>query len=481
MNPLLHLSATELARRIRHRELTSREVVLTHIDHARQVNPGLNAIVADRFDIALAEADAADTRVASEPAHALPPLLGVPCTIKECFSLEGMPNSAGLKARSAIRSTTDATTVARLRAAGAIPIGVTNTSELCMWMETSNLVYGRTNNPYDASRIVGGSSGGEGSIVGSGASPFGLGSDIGGSIRMPAFFNGVFGHKPSGGAVPFTGQFPSAEGKAVRYLTTGPLCRRADDLMPLLRILAGPDGHDPGCESMTWPDPETIPVRSLRVLSIRANGLRPISRDLQLAHTRTLEALGQAGCSVREVELPLLKRSIEIWAAGLSTADGTPFKELLGQGKPIAVGSQLARWMAGRSDHTLPALALALVESIPFIASNNDPRPLQWATELRAQLDELLGDDGILIYPSYTRVAPRHRVPLRLPLDWAYTAIMNIMELPVTQVPTGLNAAGIPTGVQVVGPWGHDHLTIAVARHLESTLGGWVPPDSRPA
>src|SRR5207237_4871758 len=147
-----------------------------------------------------------------------------------------------------------APTVGGLRAAGAIPLGVTNLSELCMWMESNNRVYGRTGNAYDPRRTAGGSSGGEGAIVGAAGAPFGLGSDIGGSIRMPAFFNGVFGHKPTGGLVPNSGQFPMAHGPALRYLTTGPIARHAEDLMPLLRILAGPDGDDAGCVAMELGD-----------------------------------------------------------------------------------------------------------------------------------------------------------------------------------------------------------------------------------
>src|SRR6185503_363040 len=157
----------------------------------------------------------------------------------------------GLVARKGRLATQDAVAVARLRAAGAIPLGVTNVSELCMWMESDNRVYGRTNNPYDQARTVGGSSGGEGAIIGAGGAPFGVGSDIGGSIRIPAAFCGVVGHKPSGRLVPNTGQFPPAEGPANAYLGTGPLVRRVRDVWPLLRVMAGPDGHDPVCAPAT--------------------------------------------------------------------------------------------------------------------------------------------------------------------------------------------------------------------------------------
>lgn len=475
MNELLLISATELASRIRNREITSRQAVQAHIHQARQ-QQHLNAIVQHRFDTALAEADEIDARIASGQQDSLPPLAGVPCTIKECFQLTGMPNTSGLKARNGIVADSDATTVARIRQAGAIPIGVTNVSELCMWMESSNPVYGRTGNPYDPTRIVGGSSGGEGAIIGAGASPFGLGSDVGGSIRMPAFFNGVFGHKPSGGAVPSTGQYPGAEGDVLRYLTTGPLARRASDLMPLLQLLAGPDGHDTGCEAMHFGDPDQVRIRGMRVINIDGNGLRGVSRDLRDAQSRVVNHLQNAGAHIEHRRLPLLRRSIEIWAAALATSDGDSFSEMLGNGQPVAVGQQLMRWLVGRSDHTLPALALAWAESVPALSNTNDPRPLEWARQLRAEFDELLQEDAVIIYPSYTRVAPRHRRPLLLPIDWAYTAILNVMQLPVTQVPTGLTKSGLPTGVQVVGPWSQDHVPIAVANYLERVMGGWVPP-----
>jgi fatty acid amide hydrolase 2 len=220
MDPFLTLSGTALARLIRERGALSVEIVEAHARRVREVNPRVNAMVANRFDLARAEARAADLRVAREDPASLPPLLGVPCTVKECFALTGMPNTGGLPSRVGHPATRDATAVARLRAAGAIPLGVTNISELCLWMEASNPNYGRTNCAYDPGRTSGGSSGGEGALIGSAASPFGVGSDIGGSIRMPAFFNGVFGHKPSGGLVPNTGQFPCTEHGLVRVLTT---------------------------------------------------------------------------------------------------------------------------------------------------------------------------------------------------------------------------------------------------------------------
>src|SRR5262245_3715876 len=318
------LSAVRLAELIRLRKMTSREAVDAHIALAETVNPRLNAIVRTRFDEARREADAADAKTASVPASELPPFHGVPCTIKECFEFTRMPNSAGLLRRKDVVATKDATAVERLRHAGAIPLGVTNVSELCMWMESTNRVYGRSNNPYDPTRIVGGSSGGEGAIVGSGASPFGLGSDVGGSIRGPAFFNGVFGHKPTPGVVPNTGQFPNAENEQREYLCTGPLTRHAEDLFPLLRILAGKDGVDPAVRDVKLGDPAAVDWKGRRAVLVTGNGRLRVSDDMRAAAEKAARALEARGATVVEKTFPALRQQFDVWSAMMGRASATP-------------------------------------------------------------------------------------------------------------------------------------------------------------
>ena len=475
MHELLQLSALELAALLRARKATSREVVDVHIAHVQKVNPTINAVVADRFEVARAEADAADTRLAAGDAD-LPPLHGVPCTIKESFALAGMPNSSGLVARRDVIATEDATTVARLRAAGAIPIGVTNVSELCLWMETNNRVYGRSNNPYEPGRIVGGSSGGEGAIVGAGGSPFGLGADIGGSIRMPAFFNGVFGHKPTGGLVPGTGQYPIAENAALRYLCSGPIARRAGDLMPLLQILAGPDGRDQRCGEFELGDPAAVKLDELMVFDIRGNGRTRVSEDLLDAQTRVAGFLAERGARVHTIKLAALKRSLDIWSSMMHLAADTPFARLLGNGKTVYAVVEIMRWMVRRSPYTLPAIALVALERLNALLEGRTRRFAALGQQLRLELIDRVGPKGILLYPSYPTPAPRHYRPLMPPFNWVYTAILNVMEIPVTQCPLGLNAQGLPLGVQVGALHGNDHMTIAVAMEIERAFGGWVPP-----
>lgn len=474
MNDLLTASATGLAAGIRNREYTSEQVVATHIERIRQVNPIINAVVQQRYEAALHEAREADARQCQYPKD-LPPLHGVPCTIKENFAFAGYPQVSGLVSRRHALAEDYAPTVQRLRDAGAIVLGFSNTPELCMWMETHNRVYGRTSNPYNPRHIAGGSSGGEGAIIGAGGSPFGLGADVGGSIRFPAFFNGVFGHKPTPGIVPNTGQIPLPEGAMGRNCVTGPIARRAEDLWPLLNILAGPDGVDPVCEAGKLAgDPGDVLLADLHILSITDNRRQRVSVELMAAQARAANWLGAQGRGLATPHLPELRYTFEIWSALMHSAQSRPFAEQLGQGRRIPVARELMKWCAGQSPHTLPALLLAAVEFAPMPHA----RYAKLGMALRDRLIAKIGVNGVLLCPSYTRTAPRHNAPMLRPFDFAYAAIFNVLGFPVTQVPMGLDSKGLPLGVQVVGIPGNDAVTIAVAQALERQFGGWTPPDA---
>lgn len=479
LDPLLRASAVELAGGVRRGRVSAVAVVEAHITRLQRVNPRLNALVAERFAAARAEARAADERVRSEPSEALPPLLGVPFTVKESLAVTGLPNSGGLVARGHLRAAGDATVVARLRAAGAIPLGVTNTSELCMWMEASNRLYGRTRNPYDPRCTPGGSSGGEAALVGAGAAPFGMGSDIGGSIRMPAAFCGVFGLKPSGGRVPNTGGFPLPDPGAMRLYCTGPLTRRAADLWPLLRVLSGPDGVDPSCAALPWGDPETVDPARLRVLVVPDDGRGRVHPAVAAAQERAAAALRARGAAVERVRIPAFRDAFGIWATTLARGTTTSFSAQLGTDGWGRLLFELARWPWPGAAHTLPALGLALIERFVPSAGRGAERFLARAAALRAELDERLGGDppGVLLYPPHPVPAPRHHAPLLPPpLRWVYTALFNALELPVVVVPLGLERRGRPVGVQVVAAHAAEHVAVAVAQVLEETCGGWVPP-----
>ncbi|KAM9600690.1 fatty-acid amide hydrolase 2 isoform 4-T4 [Morphnus guianensis] len=321
--PLLLLPARQLAARLRARQVTCIEVVETYVERIKEVNPLINAVVKDRFEEALQEARQVD-KLLSEGAgddylEEKFPLLGVPITVKEAFSLHGMPNTSGLVNRRNVIATSDATVVSRLKQAGAIPLGVTNCSELCMWYESSNRVYGRTNNPYDLQRIVGGSSGGEGGVLAAACSVIGVGSDIGGSIRMPAFFNGVFGHKPTTGVVPNDGQFPNARGVRTSFLCTGPMCRYAEDLELMLRVMAGP-----GVSRLKLN--EKVLLEKIKFHCMDHDGgsifVSPVDKEILQAQKKVVEHLeSELGVQVRRVAIHKMKYSFQIWSAMMSSKD----------------------------------------------------------------------------------------------------------------------------------------------------------------
>ncbi len=479
---ILSSSATALARAIRQREVTSREVVDVHIARIERVNGAIHAMVRDRFADARREADNADARIRDGGTDDLPPLHGVPITIKEAIACEGMPNTSGLWTRRDLVAERDGTAVRRLKEAGGIVLGVSNVSELCMWMESSNKVWGRTNNAYDADRTAGGSSGGEGALVGAGCSPLGLGSDVGGSIRMPAFFNGVFGHKPTGGLVPNTGHYPPATNELQRYVTTGPITRRAEDLLPALRILAGPDGIEERCITPRLPAEDAkVDLRMRTAFVVRGNGIFEVERPMLDALDRAARALEAAGMRVEERRVPSMTRAVEIWSAMLHEGGNVSFRELMGAGaSEFAPLRELARLPLGRSNYTLPGVLLCFVEHVPHLMPARTKKMAALGVELRKELESIVGPDGVLLHPSYPTVAPKHHRAMLVPFKWIYTGIFNVLEMPVTQVPLGLDARKVPLGVQVAASNGNDHLTIAVAEELERAMGGWVPPPRWP-
>ncbi|XP_043953665.1 fatty-acid amide hydrolase 2-B [Gambusia affinis] len=485
-NPLLLQSATQLAKKIRRKEVSSVEVVQAYIDRIQEVNPFVNAVVKDRFAAALQEAAQVDKLIEEETGgedvlEDRLPFLGVPLSVKESYSLQGMPLSTGLISRRGVVAAVDAPPVALLKRAGAIPLGVTNTSELCMWLESHNHLYGITRNPYDLERIAGGSSGGEGTILGAAGAVIGVGSDIGGSIRIPCFFNGVFGHKTTPGVVSCENQYPPTSGTQHEYLSSGPMCRYAEDLLPLLKIMAGPNAHKLSLNA-------DVDLKKLRFFSVPHDGgslyTYPVSKELLDAQEKVVKRLeADLGVKVQEVFFPELRYGFQIWNTymGLPDEEGKPpvaFAELMGEpGRPAWAFWELLKRMVGKSEHTMPAILLALFEKTHL--SKPSPFIIQQKEALQKKMEELLGTDGVLLYPPHPRVAPKHHHPLFRPFDFTYTGILNILGLPVTQCPLGLGEEGLPLGVQVVAGKLQDHLPLAVALYLEKTFGGWRDPGAK--
>ncbi len=470
---LTEVSALDLARAIRRRQVTAREVVDAHIERHRLFAPRINAVICDRYDAAQTEADRADELVGSRPEAELPPLLGVPFTVKESIALAGMPQSAGLVARRDFRSTDTAPSVQRLVDAGAIPLGVTNTSELTLWIESENRLYGRTSNPYDRRRTAGGSSGGEGAAVGCGGSPFGVGTDIAGSVRIPAFFCGVFGHKPSPGIVPNTGMYPPAAGDATALLQTGPLARRGVDLMPLLRVMAGPDGVDAQIRPVELGDPAGVSLAGLPVVTVEDSSLLPMTRELRDARERAVGALASVGAVVRRVSLPSWRGAILPYLVTLQSGAAQTTADLLEQSG--AEVPSFRRLVTRGSPHTLPTRLTLAAELLPQVGGARRERLLRSARALADEVTDAIGE-GVLLHPAHPRPAPiRGRTVGR---SWLLTpaAVFNLAGVPVTEVPLGLSQEGLPLGVQVAAGRDRDHVSIAVALELERVFGGWVPP-----
>ncbi|MEQ2187846.1 Fatty-acid amide hydrolase 2-A [Goodea atripinnis] len=357
-NPLLLQSATQLAKKIRRKEVctqlsqadpdatlclqlflqqcpkagfnldslivSSVEVVQAYIDRIQDVNPFVNAVVKDRFAAALQEAALVDKLIEEETGgeevlEDRLPLLGVPLSVKESYSLQGMPLTTGLMSRRGVVASVDAPPVALLKRSGAIPLGVTNTSELCMWLESHNHLYGITCNAYDLERIPGGSSGGEGSILGAAGAVIGVGSDIGGSIRMPCFFNGIFGHKTTPGVVSSENQYPPTSGRQDEYLSCGPMCRYAEDLLPMLKIMAGPNAHMLSLNT-------DVNLKKLRFFSIPHDGgsayTYPVSKELLDIQKKVVERLeADLGVKVQQVCLRELRYSFQIWDTYMGLPD----------------------------------------------------------------------------------------------------------------------------------------------------------------
>lgn len=482
--PLTDLGLVELVARLRARRLTSRELVEAHIARIEQVNPAINALVAERFAAARAEAEAADVRYAAaasggQDPGSLPPLLGIPCSIKEFVAVAGMPLSAGCTARRGLRATADSTVTARLKAAGAIVLGVTNVPEGGLWMETYNRIYGRTNNPFHIEHTPGGSSGGEAALLAAGGSVFGIGSDVGGSIRIPSAFCGVVGHKPSAGLVPNTGHFPPAPPPGADYLATGPLCRRVADVLPVLQVIAGPDGKDAAAGPLLLGDPASVRLDELTVYPLHAAGRVRASRRLQQAVDDATAAVAEHGARRGELAVDLSRR-FELWTAAMTSAHPQGYGHILTDGGQLPLWRELIRLPLGRSSFILPSLVMVLGERVVRRLGLQDSRHLARIPTLRAELDAALGDRGVIIHPPYSRTAPRHGSALLTPFDFGFTSLWNILGYPVTVVPLGFDDQGLPVSVQVIARHGQDHLTLAVAAAIERRFGGWQRAEPSP-
>jgi amidase len=455
-DPVCYSSTRALASAIRRRELSSEEVVRACLDRIALVNRQLNAVVQIAADEAVARSREADA--ASARGETWGPLHGVPMTIKDSFDTAGMITTGGTTGRAAFVPEQDATVVSRLRRAGAILLGKTNTPELTFGFETDNLVYGRTNNPYDLARTPGGSSGGAAAIVAAGGIPFDIGSDYGGSLRLPAHFCGISAIKPSAGRVPRTGHIRPFGGLQDSFEQVGPLGRYVDDLILLLPLIAGPDGIDPSTVPLSWQDPTQVDLRSLRISFHTDNGVATASEETR----RTLEAVADDLSSfvqaIDEVRPPGVEAATEFLR--LYSWDG-------------GAGIERLLQAAGTTEHTLGSFIgrepIGAVQLGELIA-----RWYEWRSRMHSFIDRF---DAILspvnatpAVPHGATAAPESRAA------FSYTVTYNLTGWPCAVVRAGTSSAGLPIGVQIVTGPGREDIALAIAKHVEAAHGGYQRP-----
>jgi fatty acid amide hydrolase 2 len=475
MHEYLELSAVELARRIRAGSVSPTELLEVHIQRIEAVNPRINALVANNFTEARHRAREIEAELEKGSADPRATFLGVPFTVKELISVRDHPNTAGVVARSHVVADEDAPLVKRLRDAGGIVLGVTNVAEAGLWLESHNRIYGRTNNPHSVSRIAGGSSGGEAAIIAAGGSPMGIGADIGGSIRNPSFFNGICGHKPSGGLLPSTGHWPPAVGQRGRFCVSGPMARSVDDLEAMMEVFSPKedperDEGQPHFEKSPELDPADVTV-----YHFESNGLTFVSEAVKRGVGEAVEALARRGHPVSSWRPRGLWRAAELWMSLVSRSSEESVRVLLGDGQPIPIAREWGKMLLGRSNHPLYSLVMASLERVGQSSESRSRELYQHALELREEIESKLDGQGVLVCPVYPRQAPRHHHPLLSPIAFSYCGIFNVLELPATAVPTRSWPGGLPVGVQVVGRRFDDALTLTMAKIIEEDAGGFRP------
>src|SRR5437868_655048 len=296
MPSLTFLSAASMADAVRRKEISPVELVKAHLERIEELNPRLNAYVEVCGEAALEAAKRAEDVIAH--GNSCGPLHGVPVSIKGSIAVEGMLWETGTKLRRGMRASQDATLVARMRKAGAIILGVTNTAEMLMAWETDNILHGRTDNPWDLSRTAGGSSGGEAAAIAAGMSAGGVGSDGGGSIRVPAHFSGICGLKPTPGRIPATGHFPVSVGPFAYLGVVGPMARTIADVQAMFEVMAGPDFGDTSSAPVPVRPPAREQLRSMRIGYFEDDGRTPVTPETAAAVRKAAKALADAGYQV---------------------------------------------------------------------------------------------------------------------------------------------------------------------------------------
>lgn len=458
MTQLWQRTALELADLIASGDVSSREVIDAHLDRIDEVNPRLNAITVDQSDAARAGADAADAVTEGRG-----PLHGVPFTIKENVDQVGYATTNGLEAFAYAMPPSDAVTVERLKAAGAIPIGRTNMPEFGFRISTENRFRGLTRNPWDHERTAGGSSGGEGSAVASGMSPLGIGNDIGGSIRNPALCCGVAGMKPGFGRVPRVASLPPEDPTIAAQLMAveGPLARSVADLRVATEVMSGVSSRDPRTAAV----PFVGAAAPKRAGVVRTVPQTDVDASVQAAVSVAADALASAGWEIVEIEAPELERVAEVWLHMLAFDFGVAlpvFETVMGTDE-----MRVLRALVAEADVTTL------------------PPQLMFAERHRLQRvwSAMFTDTPVVLGPGWTKPPFMHHADVEvgnearlLPEYLGFVVPANLLGLPALAMTTTV-VDGLPAGVQVYADHWREDLCLDAGADIEAACGVVAPID----
>jgi amidase len=469
MSELTALSAVSMAQQVRDKKVSPVELLEAHLARIESLNPKLNAFVQVDGDGAREQARHAEDAVMRK--QKLGPLHGVPLSIKSSIAVSGLRHEAGTKLRAGLIAKKDAPLVSRLRDAGAIILGTTNTPELLMAWETGNSLYGHTSNPWDLSRTPGGSSGGEAAAIASGCSAGGVGSDGGGSIRVPAHFSGICGLKPTPGRIPATGHFPTSVGPFTLLGVVGPMARTIADLKALFEAMEGPDDGDPSAAPVPvrWPNKEDL--KALRIGYFEDDGRTPVTPETRSAIRTAAEGLKRAGFKVEPFRPEGLELARQLWWQFFGVAGGMLLGPML-KGREAELSpilKEFSTWVAAEPTHTAQTLLDTWIQ-----------RDI-----VRMKVFEQMQDYPILLCPVAAIPAFRHgerswKIDGKTVqyLDaWSYAEWFNLLGTPAVAVPVGESQEGLPIGVQISArPW-QEELVLEVAAAVEQACGhGRRPP-----
>lgn len=469
------LSAGEMAGQIRARKISALELVDAHLAKIDRLNPKLNAYVQVDADRAREQARSADLAIAEH--KQIGPLHGVPISIKSCIDVAGLRCEAGTRLREGLIAGQDAPLVARLKQAGSIVLGVTNTPELLMAWETDNVLHGRTNNPWDVARTPGGSSGGEAAAIAAGMSAGGVGSDGGGSIRVPAHFSGICGLKPTPGRIPSTGHYPESGGPFAQLGVVGPMARTVEDLKLLFEVMQGFDDGDVRAAPVPvrWPDYDPGPMggRGPRpsIGYFDEDGRTPVTPEIRGAVRTAADVLQKAGFAVEPFRPEGLEEARELWKRFFVKVGGMLIAPMFRHREKDVSPTlkQFLDWSAAEPEFTADSLLNSWFR--------RDALRMRFLAQMRKY--------PILLCPPAAIPAFRHGErswnidgkTVEYLDAWSYAEWFNLLGHPAAVVPVSHTPEGLPIGVQIVGrPWEEEQV-LSIATVVERDCGAWkIPP-----